>query len=152
MATMDDNLFFLDTNILVYASASESMYHEVCVEYLKKQRQSGTRLIASRQVLREFMATLSRPQSFSPPVQRDRIVWMLAEFQRYMAVCDDNALVGTCLSRIFSEIPVGGKQVHDANIVATMLVHGIPTLATYNLADFRRFERYIHLTTPIEQP
>ena len=33
----------------------------------------------------------------------------------------------------------GGKQVHDANIVATMLAHGETRLLTFNQADFRRF-------------
>ena len=35
--------------------------------------------------------------------------------------------------------PIGGKQVHDANIVATMLVYGIPCLLTHNARDFERF-------------
>ena len=33
----------------------------------------------------------------------------------------------------------GGKQVHDANIVATMLAFDVPRLITYNGADFQRF-------------
>ena len=37
-------------------------------------------------------------------------------------------------------IPSAGKKVHDANIVATMLAHGIRHLLTFNVADFRRFE------------
>ena len=33
-----------------------------------------------------------------------------------------------------------GKQVHDANIVATMRANGLKRLATFNVADFARFE------------
>ena len=39
----------------------------------------------------------------------------------------------------------GGKQVHDANVIATMLAHGVGTVVTMNLADFARFERYVGL-------
>ncbi|MBF0463159.1 MAG: hypothetical protein HQL87_17465 [Magnetococcales bacterium] len=39
--------------------------------------------------------------------------------------------------RLVSSLPCGGKQIHDANIIATMLAHDIPTLATYNLAVLR---------------
>jgi hypothetical protein len=39
----------------------------------------------------------------------------------------------------------GGQQVHDANLVATMLVHGIGTVVTMNPADFARFERHVSL-------
>jgi len=40
---------------------------------------------------------------------------------------------------------VPGAQVHDANLVATMLVHGVGAIVTMNLADFTRFEPHISL-------
>ncbi len=44
--------------------------------------------------------------------------------------------------------PVGGRQIHDANIVATMQVHSIQKLLTDNVADFRRFGSIITITSP----
>jgi len=38
-----------------------------------------------------------------------------------------------------------GKQIHDANIVATMLARGIRTLLTNNVADFARWGHLIEL-------
>jgi hypothetical protein len=38
-----------------------------------------------------------------------------------------------------------GKQVHDANVIATMLAHGEGIVVTMNVADFARFERYVSL-------
>jgi predicted nucleic acid-binding protein len=35
---------------------------------------------------------------------------------------------------------VGGKQVHDANIVATMRAKNVVRLATLNAPDFERYE------------
>jgi hypothetical protein len=43
------------------------------------------------------------------------------------------------LSRPYS---FGGRQVHDANIVATMLAHGERRLLTFNEADFRALHRW----------
>ena len=43
-------------------------------------------------------------------------------------------LVGLC-----RDVVVAGKQVHDANIVATMMAHGERQLLTFNGSDFRRF-------------
>lgn len=40
---------------------------------------------------------------------------------------------------------VRGKKVHDANVVATMAVRGIQRLATFNSADFRRYEAVVTL-------
>jgi predicted nucleic acid-binding protein len=44
--------------------------------------------------------------------------------------------------------PVAGRQVHDANIVATMLANGITRLLTFNIADFRRFAGLIAIESP----
>lgn len=37
------------------------------------------------------------------------------------------------------------RQVHDTNVIATMLAHGVGTVVTTNVADFARFERYVSL-------
>lgn len=45
-----------------------------------------------------------------------------------------------------AEVSGGGRQIHDANIVATMLAFGIPTLLTHNARDFECFGRWIRIT------
>jgi predicted nucleic acid-binding protein len=42
-------------------------------------------------------------------------------------------------------VECSGKQVHDANVIATMLAHGVGTVVTMKVADFARFERYVSL-------
>ena len=42
-------------------------------------------------------------------------------------------------------VAVGGRQIHNANIVATMLAYGERKLLTLNAADFRRYEDRIEL-------
>jgi predicted nucleic acid-binding protein len=49
------------------------------------------------------------------------------------------------LQNLLADVECKGKQVHDANVVATMLVHGVGTVVTMNVADFARFERYVSL-------
>jgi len=41
------------------------------------------------------------------------------------------------------DFQIGGKQVHDANIVASMLAYEIPCLLTHNHKDFERFAEVI---------
>src|SRR5258708_4586224 len=38
-----------------------------------------------------------------------------------------------------------GERIHGSNVVPTMLVHGIDTLITINVADFTRFDHHIAL-------
>ena len=54
-------------------------------------------------------------------------------------------MVTESLITLCHEVVVGGRQIHDANIVATMLAHGERRLLTFNAADFRRYGDRIEL-------
>jgi predicted nucleic acid-binding protein len=43
------------------------------------------------------------------------------------------------------DFQIGGKQVHDANIVATMQAYGIPALLPHNTKDFERLGEVIRI-------
>jgi predicted nucleic acid-binding protein len=51
---------------------------------------------------------------------------------------EDESVVGHWL-RLVEEHDVKGKQVHDANLVAVMIAHGVTRLGTRNAADFERY-------------
>ena len=68
--------------------------------------------------------------------------------QEAFEILEDGPQVMDTLARLCREIPVGGKQVHDANIVATMLAHGERCLLTFNIRDFRRFAAHIDIVDP----
>jgi predicted nucleic acid-binding protein len=63
----------------------------------------------------------------------------------YFQIADENETVTQNLFALLEQVPIGGKQVHDANIVATMQSVGVTQLLTLNTADFRRFEPGITL-------
>jgi predicted nucleic acid-binding protein len=62
MATMDDNPLFIDTNILVYANVIETPFHEQALAAINTAHQAGRTIWISRQVIREYLVTLTRPQ------------------------------------------------------------------------------------------
>jgi hypothetical protein len=49
------------------------------------------------------------------------------------------------LLSIVTRVPVAGKQIHDANIVATMQAYGLSKLLTHNVSDFARFSSFIQI-------
>ena len=49
-------------------------------------------------------------------------------------------------------IAIGGKQVHDANIVATIQVYDLRRLLTRNTADFARFAALIQVEPLVASP
>ena len=68
MATTAADPVFVDTNILVFANTATAPFHAEAQAALLSLATPGVELWISRQVLREYLATLSRPQSFTAPV------------------------------------------------------------------------------------
>ena len=136
---------FLDTNVLVLARFEAAPRHALARRRMREAGDSGEALRISRQVLREYLATVTRPQRWSPPVGMDRALAHVAVLEARFEVLEDGPEVADALKRLCREVPVAGKQVHDANIVATMLAHGETRLLTFNAGDFRRYGERIEL-------
>ena len=62
-------------------------------------------------------------------------------------ILEDGPRVTEALIALCRGAPVEGRQIHDANIVATMLAHGELKLLTFNVADFRRYGGLINLVS-----
>lgn len=143
MTTGAAEAVFLDTNVLVYANVASSPLHQRSLEAIQSYVGTGTTLWISRQVLREYLTTVTRPQVFSAPVTSREAVTRVRYFQSHFRIAEDGPEVTERLLALVEQIPMGGKQIHDANIVATMQVHGIGYLLTHNTADFARFAHLI---------
>jgi predicted nucleic acid-binding protein len=74
MTNGGDEKIFLDTNVLGYADIVEDPLHAIALNAIQRREQAGTEVWISRQVLREYLATLSRPQTFSPPIPAEKLV------------------------------------------------------------------------------
>jgi predicted nucleic acid-binding protein len=143
MATTEGNRVFVDTNVLVYAAVSQAPFHAEARGAVRSQHEAGAELWISRQVLREYLATLSRPQTFSIPQPVEVLVGDIQKFQGSFLIAEDGPIVTAKLLEILATLPIGGKQIHDANIVATMLVHDITSILTHNANDYARFAQLI---------
>ena len=138
-----NNPVFIDTNILVYANLALSPFHVQATERLQVLAEQGIDLWISRQTLREYLAAMTRQTDLTGNIPITSLVADVRYFASYFRLVEDNLLVTERLLSLMEEIPSGGKQVHDANIVATMLVYGIPQLLTHNIGDFARFSGLI---------
>jgi predicted nucleic acid-binding protein len=143
MATTDAKPLFIDTNILIYANVVTAPFHAQALDALKAAHRAGRPLWISRQVLREFIVARTRPQTFAqlatPAVIKERVRYLEGHFH----IADDTAAVTDRLIKLIGDFSVGGKQIHDANIVATLLAYDIPCLLTHNIKDFKRFDETI---------
>jgi predicted nucleic acid-binding protein len=136
---------FVDTNILIYAKLAASPWHVMATSALQALAQTGTDLWISRQVLREYLAATTRPNLVTPAIPVAALVADVRDFARHFLVAEDTPLITEALLDLMLTIPIAGKQVHDANIVATMQVYGIRRLLTHNTDDFARFAHLIEI-------
>lgn len=141
MATTAADPVFVDANILVYSTIPSSPFHAQATTALGDWRTMGAVLHTSRQVLREYTAVLTG--KFVPPIPMPTVVADVRHFLKVFNILEDGPAVTTELLTLVTTVAVGGKQVHDANIVATMRAHGVSRLLTHNVADFNRFASVI---------
>jgi len=70
------------------------------------------------------------------PLEADRI---LQHLERLFPLLPDSANVYPVWRRLVVDYDVSGVQVHDARLVATMLVHDVKYILTFNIQDFIRY-------------
>jgi predicted nucleic acid-binding protein len=131
---------FVDTNIVLRAFNKPLPFHEEANQLLDAQTIAGVELWISRQILREYLIQVTHPRNFPTPIALEIGSEQLTNIMNSFQIADETAAVTAQLIALLRAYPTGGKQIHDANIVATMLTNGVDTLLTMNVADFRRFE------------
>ena len=136
----------LDTNVLLAATDEGRAEHHDALTIINDWAAGHTDLCTSGQILREYLSVATRPAEknglgLNLP---DALGNVRAIRERTTLLTEDSKVADRLLG-LLGDVQCLGKQVHDANLVATMLVHGIGTVVTMNLEDFTRFERYVSL-------
>ena len=132
---------FCDTNVFLSAVDRGRRLHVQALHVLNALPNRGIALCVSGQIVREFLVVCTRPVDanglgLSP---REAVRNAEAIIQR-CTILDENRNVPVRLLDIVRTAPCAGKQLHDANVVATMQEHGLTRLVTGNPRDFRRFK------------
>ncbi len=147
--TMAGNLLFVDTNVLLTATDESRALHSRAVQLLAGSVRQDLSLVASGQVVREYLVVATRP------IERNGLGLSVLdaeanvnEFLRRLELYDETEEVSLRLRQLAITHSLRGKRLHDANIAATMLVHGISTLITQNGDDFSPFEDIAIVTIP----
>jgi predicted nucleic acid-binding protein len=148
MATTGARLrVFFDTNVLIQLHVATAPKHNDTNQAVKRLLEENDEIWISRQVLREYAAVLTRDQPYTPPIAPTEVAKQLRLFETHYRLADENSHITAALCTLLDTIPLGGKQVHDANIVASMQVYGITHLFTLNSGDFARFAKLITVIT-----
>lgn len=143
--TTADNSLFLDTNVLLAATDPSRKLHPKAVQVLDGAG-PPRRMHVSGQVIREALVVSTRPREVNGlGLSASAALHNVEIILRRCVLLDEDARVSQMLRTLVRENSVSGKQIHDANIAASMLVHGVRTLVTGNPAHFLRFRPAIRI-------
>jgi len=136
----------LDTNVLLAATDEGRAEHRDALTVVNDWAAGHTSLYTSGQVLREYFSVATRPAERNGlGLSVTDALGNVRAFRKRTILLAEDAKVTDRLVGLLADVRCEGKQVHDANIVATMLVHGIDTVVTMNFADFARFKGLVGL-------
>ena len=136
---------FVDTNVLVAARFVTAPSHVAACRCLDRTGNSEEPLHISRQIVREYLVVVTRSQIWPESLAIGDALKDATRLISSFTVLEDGPNVMAMLTALCREVPVAGKQIHDANIAATMLAHGERRLLTLNAKDFRRYGERIEL-------
>lgn len=136
----------VDTNVLIAATDEGREEHRDALTVLNDWPAGDTTLCISGQILREYLVVATRPVDrnglgLKPPDALGNV----GAIRERTTLLAEGAKVTERLLRLLADVECGGKQIHDANVIATMVVHGIGTVVTMNVDDFARFGGYVNL-------
>ena len=142
---MGVNRIFVDTNVLIYSSNALSPWRETALTALQKARNLDFELVTSRQVLREYLVAMTQGQSPQTMISVKNVLENVSILQHELTVVGGKHEILTILLDLVQKLTITGKQIYNANIVATMLAYDIEHLLTHNVEDFQNFTGRIHI-------
>jgi predicted nucleic acid-binding protein len=153
MATTGVERIFIDTNVLTRATISTAPLHQQAKTELEQfNGDDQVELWISSQIIREYLANTTRPQTYMQPIPMEQVLEQIRRFRTAFMVAQETTQVLDNLLLLAANVPMGGKQLHDANVVATMLAYDIKKLFTNNVSDFSRYSNYIIVIPLVEKP
>lgn len=130
----------VDTNILVYAHRSETVFHDAAAKSMRRLAEGTANWSIPWPCLHEFLATVTRQSIWIEPTPGARAIdqvraWLAAPTARVLAETDRHL---DLLADLMLRGQIVGAKVHDARVAALCIEHGVRELWTAD-RDFSRF-------------
>lgn len=133
--------YLVDTNVLLRIRHRPAPEHLLVRQALFRLHSQKQALYYASQNLVEFWCVCTRPSvargGFGLSITETET--RVRSLERFLQFLPDGPAVHAEWRRLVFQHSVSGVQVHDARLVASMLVHGVPNLLTLNVPDFRRY-------------
>ncbi|WGV27515.1 type II toxin-antitoxin system VapC family toxin [Halotia branconii] len=142
--------YMADTNILLRFISPSDPNHIFVRDAIYSLLLKGEEVCYTSQNLGEFWNVCTRPitarSGFGLSIEETNRRAQVIE--RYFTFLPDSEAIHLEWRRLVVDYRVSGVKVHDTRIVASMYVHGVTHILTFNTDDFTRYSEItaIHLT------
>lgn len=143
--------YLLDTGVLLRLVDRRDPRHESVLDAVAALRDQQELLYITIQNAAEFCNVASRPKANNGLGLRpdDALRLLHQDIESLSSVLFEPPEIFGEFKRLLATYNVAGKQVHDARLVAMMIVWQVESVLTLNDRDFRRYEAEgIHVVTP----
>ena len=132
--------YLLDTNVAWRRVHEANPQHAAIKSAINSLVLAGERVAVTGQNLIEFRSLATRPLAANGlGLSPDRAVLYTREIEALFPLLRDVPDIYPQWKTLVDRYAVCGRQVHDARLVAVMLVYGVTHLLTLNPVDFRRY-------------
>lgn len=138
---MAGSLYLIDSNILIRWVQQDDPDYQVVESALSALARQKEILCYTTQNLAEFWNACTRPADRNgyglSPQETNRRAKL---FEGKLRLLPDGLPVHQEWRKLLLTYNVSGTQVHDARLVASMLVYGVKKILTFNDKDFARYK------------
>ncbi len=143
-----DELFLLDTNILVYAADTKSPFHHQAVAVRDKGFRGEISCCVSIQVLSEFFAVVTNPKRVYQTINQSDAIQEMEKYRSSQNILKifPNPKTLEIMMDLLRKHQISMQKIHDLHLVATMVANNVNRIYTYNQMDFKKFNEIEALT------
>lgn len=133
-------VYLTDTNVLLGVAHRVDARYPIVQAAVHKLWADGHELQTTSQNFSEFWNVSTRPANRNgfgrTPLEADVL---LQDLERLFPLLQDSPDVYPKWRQLIVKYNVSGVQVHDARLVAAMIIHDVTHILTFNAKDFVRY-------------
>ncbi len=131
----------VDTNVLLRLAQPNHGQYRAATDGISRARLAGETLYVTPQNIAEFWAVATRPVGAANGLglTAAAVAAEVGTIERLFQLAAEDPGIYPIWKGLVVTHRVLGTQVYDARLVAAMLVHGIGSIMTFNVADFARY-------------